>query len=318
MIKSILIENFQSLSSLSLDLGRFTVIVGESDLGKSAIFRAVHTLASNTSGTDYISFGSSICQISLILDDGTLISRVKESSSSYILKSPNEVSPKKFDKTGVDVPVEVELVLGMKPIKFGTDSISPNFHRQFDAPFLVSETSSFRARVLGSLSGIDILYRAIAESKRSEQNLNKIAKIRKEDLDSFKNKEKTFQYMEGFASTLKTAKSHLEQAEQAKKDIHAIDDFFRQMNSIEESIYSCEEQQKFDKSKLFRAASILSVADSIYETVYELVEAENTISRLTTKIQNDITEIEELKSELITLMEELNNFEVCETCKRPM
>ncbi|CAB4148314.1 hypothetical protein UFOVP967_74 [uncultured Caudovirales phage] len=317
MIKRIVIENFQSLSSLSLDLGRFTVIVGESDLGKSAIFRAVHTLASNTPGTDYISFGSSTCQISLILEDGSSVSREKESSSSYTLKVPN-TSSKKFDKTGVDVPAEVESILGMKPIKFGADSISPNFHRQFDAPFLVSETSSFRARVLGSLSGIDILYRAIAESKRCEQNITKTAKIRKEDLDSFKAKEKTFQYMEGFASSLKTTKSYLEQAEAAKKDLYAIDQFYKSMNTIESNIYDCQEQQKFDKSKLFKAASLLSLANSIYETVYELIDAENTIIRITDKIQDDIIEIGILQLELSIMTEDLDKIEVCETCKRPM
>ena len=70
MLTRIEVRNFQSLHSADIPLGWFTVITGSTGSGKSALFRAMLTLARNARGTSYISHGQASCSVTGGGDDG--------------------------------------------------------------------------------------------------------------------------------------------------------------------------------------------------------------------------------------------------------
>ena len=61
MISRIVIHNFQCHKDLDLDLGRSTVLAGNSNSGKTAVLRALYWVLYNTpSGDSYVSYLSLI------------------------------------------------------------------------------------------------------------------------------------------------------------------------------------------------------------------------------------------------------------------
>lgn len=181
MIESIKCSNFQSLRDLDLELGKFTVIVGASSSGKSALTRAIKSIASNDLGTDKITQGTRHSAISVKTDLGTVtIERDLGGSSAYkITKVGSEES--RFARLNRQVPTEVTEVLGIAPSTKELESI--NFAGQHDAPYLLKESSSNVARILGELTNVSTIFSAVREANKRAKNASSLLNLRKKDLD---------------------------------------------------------------------------------------------------------------------------------------
>ena len=181
MIESIKCSNFQSLRDLDLELGKFTVIVGASSSGKSALTRAIKSIASNDLGTDKITQGAKHCAVSVKTDLGTVtIERDLGGSSAYkITKIGSEES--RFARLNRQVPTEVTEVLGIAPSTKELESI--NFAGQHDAPYLLKESSSNVARILGELTNVSTIFSAVREANKRAKNASSLLNLRKKDLD---------------------------------------------------------------------------------------------------------------------------------------
>ena len=51
------IQNFQSIDKVAFKIEGFTVLVGRSNIGKSALIRAIHCALTGASGTDFVRHG---------------------------------------------------------------------------------------------------------------------------------------------------------------------------------------------------------------------------------------------------------------------
>lgn len=188
MIEKITVRNYQSLYSVEVKLGKFTVIYGNSDVGKSAFYRAIRGLIVTEVGDDFISVETNRTGVSIKeadFDDGTvepgfevvwLKSRGK--SSTYLLYQGGEKI--KEWRRARSLPGELEPVLRMRQVSVDGDKFYPNLRGQFDPLFLLFESSSKRARVLGSLvsnlllSGIKT---ANTERNRNEADIRAIGSL---------------------------------------------------------------------------------------------------------------------------------------------
>lgn len=181
LLDSIKVSNFQSLKDVQLDFGKFTVIVGPSSTGKSAITRAMKAVTSNALDSDNITRGTKHSAVSLRTNDTTVtIERGQGGSSVYkIAKAGSEES--RFTKLNRQVPTEVTEVLGITPSTQEVASI--NFAGQFDTPYLLKEGASSVARVLGELTNVSTIFAAVKEASRRARNASALVNIRKKDQD---------------------------------------------------------------------------------------------------------------------------------------
>jgi len=81
-----------------------------------------------------------------------------------------------FAKFGKEVPVEITRALRMPEIDFENVKVDLNFANQLEGPFLLSSTPSLKAKVLGKLSGVDVLDRAIIQTNKCLRNTSKEVK----------------------------------------------------------------------------------------------------------------------------------------------
>ncbi|WP_394913254.1 AAA family ATPase [uncultured Robinsoniella sp.] len=182
-IQEVTIEGFQShvQSTFSLSPG-LTVITGPSDAGKTAIIRALRWFAFNEpTGEAFlhtirnpdgsIKQAAEQARISVTFDDGTVITKTRRKGKTTYT---HNAYPTPWEKA--EVPPEIKETLGLVKQEYGDFETCLNFAFQLDAPFLLSETASVGAKVLGKLAGTEVVDLAISEvNKRTHQTRTEIS-----------------------------------------------------------------------------------------------------------------------------------------------
>lgn len=195
-IKKIELHNFQSHEYTEMEFDRgLNVILGNSDVGKTAILRAIKWALYNEPKGDYfIRQGEKEVSVKVTFSNGVVVERAKtQSKNSYFLvdSSGNEM---RFEGFGIDVPKEITDVTNMYkvPLDNSNNKTILNIAEQLDGPFLLNEQASLRASAIGRLIGVnyvdDALRNVVRDNKRTNQEIVELRKNRddlKEQLDEF-------------------------------------------------------------------------------------------------------------------------------------
>jgi len=193
-IKSVQIKNFQSHANSEIifaPTGQLTTIIGPSDNGKTAVFRAVRWVAYNEPrGTDFIRVGTNQAKVIVSLVNGCQVirERSRKGFNRYILRDATG-KEHVFEGFGDTVPLEIQETLGIRPVTVGDMDINLNIAEQLEGPFLGKHVSApAKAKILGKLAGteeVDIaakqLNTDLYRRRQDEKNLNiEIAGLREE------------------------------------------------------------------------------------------------------------------------------------------
>lgn len=167
MLLKAVIKNFESHKHTEIDFTEGTnVIIGESDSGKSGIFRAIYWVTTNRPlGDTFRSTWGGDTSVTLYFGEKGVvkdtIERIKTSSHNRYI-----VNGKVLSAIGTEVPEEVTEIL-----KFDMF----NIQSQFDPPFLLANTPGEASRILNKAATIDDIDLTIS-------NLNHSLFITKADL----------------------------------------------------------------------------------------------------------------------------------------
>ncbi len=168
-IAKVHIQGFQSHfdSTFTLSPG-LNVITGPSDAGKTAIIRALRWFAFNEpQGEAFIHVirdnSGEIIQaadratVAVEFDNGVEITKTRRKGKTVYTHSEY---PDAWEKA--ELPLEIKEVLGLDKQRYGDNfDTCLNFAYQLDPPFLLSETGSVGAKVLGKLAGTEVVDKAI-------------------------------------------------------------------------------------------------------------------------------------------------------------
>lgn len=128
------VKNFQSIASAKIDISGFTVLVGDSNIGKSAMARAIQ----------YSLFGWGRGFVA----EGADFSEVRLSDGNYNIqwkKGPKvnqvTINGNLYDKVGRDIPFEI-VDLGFKEIQIGTSVVNVQVADQFNPIFVLNDSGS--------------------------------------------------------------------------------------------------------------------------------------------------------------------------------
>lgn len=144
MIEKIQIQNFQRHDKLRVVFDeKITTIVGPSDVGKSAVLRAIRWVAFNRPlGDGFIRHGEKSCSVKLWVDGHRIERRKAKGENVYLLDG------KKLSAVGTEVPESVQSYLSLSP---------ENFQGQHDSPFWFSLTSGEVAKRLNSIVDLEVI-----------------------------------------------------------------------------------------------------------------------------------------------------------------
>lgn len=213
VLTSVQIRNFQSLSSVDVDLAPFTVFVGPSSSGKSAFFRAMKTLAENQRGHAFISHGEKVCAISGDFGYGkvTLTRGKTTADNSYEILLPDGKQDK-WTKMAGTTPEEISQFMQIE------SKNSINMVGQFDTPYLLSSPASEVARVLGDLTNVRVVFEAAGEANRRKKSTSGVLKTRQGDLETAQEKIESFSGLEAQVKAIESAEESLNRLQKTEAD----------------------------------------------------------------------------------------------------
>ncbi len=106
MITKFKAQNFQSLQKVELDLEKFTVVVGPSSSGKSALIRALRILAHNSNNASFVTHGRKAAIVTVEADKAQIILERGPGKSIYTLVG-DDGKEAKLTKCGTSAPEAV-------------------------------------------------------------------------------------------------------------------------------------------------------------------------------------------------------------------
>ena len=154
-IDEVVINGYQALVGVTLKLSPgINVIVGESDVGKSAVIRAMEGVVGNQRGDGFINTVTKKSSVVVKTEDGFV--QWKKPANEYI------VGGERFCKVGASVPAEVSALLNMAPLSLDKDTFrSINIVGQSGPKFLVEDKETDVAKMIGAMTRLQPVYRAM-------------------------------------------------------------------------------------------------------------------------------------------------------------
>jgi DNA repair ATPase RecN len=150
------IENFQSIGRAELEAEGLTVLCGDSDVGKSAVVRAVEACLSNKSGDHFIRRGTKECAVQMGDGEFHLLWRKQRKKGGVY-----EVDGVLYEKTGGTVP-DVLADFGFRESVFGKRRVRLQIRHQFEPLFMLHDGPSDVAEVVSSLARVGPVVQAIS------------------------------------------------------------------------------------------------------------------------------------------------------------
>jgi exonuclease SbcC len=157
MIKSMAFQNFQSHRESFLDLHPgVNVIVGASDVGKTAILRGFRWAVWNRPQSDafrsyWAVADKDYCIVEISMSTGNVVTRMKDHRNNiYLLKTPegNPDDPLEFTAFKSEIPEEIQQALNLTEI---------NLQRQFDRPYMLDNSPGEVAQHFNRVAHLDII-----------------------------------------------------------------------------------------------------------------------------------------------------------------
>ena len=200
MIKKVEIENFQSHKKTILEFVPGTnVIIGESDAGKSAIFRAINWVITNRPlGDTFRSDWGGDTRVAIYTSEGDVIERIKTASRNVYV-----INGKPITAFGSEVPEQVSEILRMD---------EANIQSQMDVPFLLAVSPGEAARLLNKAASIDDIDYTISNLRSEYQKISNNIKFNEGKLKDYEEKIKEY-------DNIPILEEKLEQLEEVEKEL---------------------------------------------------------------------------------------------------
>lgn len=305
-IRSLVVENFQSIKRAEIEFGQFTVFLGQNSCGKTASLRALRTMATNDrKAASYISFWASSLKVTAITDTAEVVYKRTATSSSYTIKLNGQTN--EYTKLQGAVPEEVSKALGIWP-----EDCELLLRDQHQGPYLLRESGSEVARIFGALTNADVLLAASREANRLKSNTSTTLKVRESDFDKYSS-----QLEQGDIRQLTKSRGQLSDVESRLNDLKSQRLKIQNLCDIVDQIQSLE--GKIETFTLFELPS----SGKLESTQSKLLDFKNLLLKITqakSEVENKSSEYLSANNDLemcgVFIQRSLDEWGMCPVCER--
>lgn len=324
-LKSLRIINIQSHEDTFIDFTNgLNIIVGESNHGKTAIYRAAKWLYLNEydgNQETFIRKNKSYAEVIATLDSGYIIGRVQGThpvkgkvNEYYVVNPSNERTTYSSVSTSVPDAVWELLGIGHYTMPGEKKPAAVNFSDQDDPPFLLKESGPNKARILNSFTGVDKLDVAIRGLTTDSRDFSKQMKHLKDQSNSLNEEIKTYDSLEEYEDSL-IKLSHLsEKADTDLKFIETLTTWLSVCKSL--TTRASKSKRALDELAIYdKSCEVLSAIDAQILEFDKLQELHKFVQRVNAQMNvasNVINGLPEEASPCI-LQEKLDELEALKT-----
>jgi exonuclease SbcC len=141
-----------------------------------------------------------------------------------------------FESFGITTPEAVQQALRIHEVQIdSTDSLNLQLAGQMDSLFLLSQTGSYRAKVLGKLSGAAYLDAAIREINKDKRQLTAEKQSKELELVDLQAQIDKLAAIEGFREQISTIEQKLASLALAEQRVSHIAELFRRVTVLKQA-----------------------------------------------------------------------------------
>lgn len=315
------VKDFQIVKSASLEfIPGLTVIQGESNNGKSALFRAIKSCIYNEPGTSNVRVGCKNYMVG-IEHKGHKVIFQKGENSLYMIDG------QQFNKVGKSQVPEVANALGIKALNINDSTEKINFWDQMEKPFLLDRNSSDLFRFIvdsGEDDNLNTTLRTMVSDKNklnTDKNLKEgSAATLKQQIDvmeqTLAGSEEKIQLCENIisfgpmTSKLLTINNIITNITNKTTEIEATDTTIKEQRAISDDIESKMNTLSYNISRKEQLAEKVSKSNELQQVINTIDEAlKNKVDFKTIAPKVDkIIKDKSILSEKLTRINELSEF----------
>jgi exonuclease SbcC len=274
-LQQLVLRDFQAHSHRVVNFGPgITTIMGPTDIGKSAILRALRWACLNDfSGDDFVRYGAKKAEVTLLVKEGGKEWEIRRTKGSG--QNTYHLNGKEYKAFGTGVPEDIERLLRLAPI---------NFQDQHDPPFWFSETAGEVSRRLNSVVDLSLMDEALGYVAGQIRRLQEKRTWHEEKLKSLEAEMVQFEGLEEKAQDFREAKALLAEWEKVQKRRQSLQSLIENLLSIQDQAAPlkrlCQEGEallkqiddwKEKKASVQRLRRLVEQAEEIHRTLREPV-----------------------------------------------
>ena len=284
MLASLTLENFQKHEFFTLDFDEFvTVLIGPSDVGKSAVIRALRWLCLNQpAGDAFITHGEDNTSVTLTFDECE-VSRQRGKVGNLYTLDGEEL--RAFGQSSV--PDKIAALLNIT---------SDNFQRQHDSPFWFTLSPGQVSKELNRVVDLDIVDTTLANIASELRKAKATLEISEERLKTASEKKAQLKWVPGFVSAVKSLEAKQIQLATVSANALKIDTMLVKWGQLV-------------SSKNNAANAIVALSD-VYNKLQSYVTTLDRLTRLTQTLQaverlRHLADLEMPETDLVEKVDEL-------------
>lgn len=286
-----------------------TAIVGATDVGKSALTRALYWALYNKparighSGTpdEFTTWGEQHCFVTVTFDDGVEITRGRRRGENYYNLQLADGKKMSFKGFGFTVPEAILDAHGMYPFIVDDKEMSLNITQQHDSIFMLDEGAGLRAKTVGKLSGAEKMDGALGVVNSWYRSSSASRKLFVEDMLTLEESIKAYDFVDDLDRVTRKIKDTLIKGESYISSRNKIENEFskylillRQQDVVGEILRCAHALDSIDVA-LLSLNSLLTKLQFIRSTVDLFSSCTKELSNLSDVIECEqaVNEIEE-------------------------
>ncbi len=229
---SVEVRNFQSIERVSFQIKDFTLLVGRSNIGKSALVRAVHCALTGAPVGEFVRHGAACARKTKNQKTCRCHVSVSLKSEGFALLWEKGDSVNRYVYNGMEYPAAERgtpefLSQNFKEIKVGEKDILLQVADQFHPIFLLDQSSTSVADVLSDMAKLDQVNLAIRMVEKDRREASSTRKVREKDLVEAKTKLASFEGLDLVIRDAHAVKEKFGEIQQSKNKLGVIDAFER-------------------------------------------------------------------------------------------
>lgn len=186
------VKGFQSAEDIKFVIDGFTAIVGRSNIGKSALVRALKCALTNAEGVSFVRHGidcartlrgAKTCKcfasVHIVTEGFDLLWEKGDSVNRYIFNKAL------YDHPGKGLP-EFLASSGLSPVKVGDDASCIQISDQFYPIFLLNKSGGIIAETISDVSKLTRVNKATKLVEKDRRDIQATKKVREADVDKIR------------------------------------------------------------------------------------------------------------------------------------
>lgn len=195
-IKELILTNFQQWKTGKISFTKgLNILVGNTESGKSTLFRAINSILTGKMPEDYIRKGTKGCEVKINFEDSTYFRRLR-SKKENIADADGLI----FERVGKDIPFEYFRKLGNTGIEFGNKELSLCSYNQFEPHFFITLSDYDKSKLIGTICGIDTVDKLVDSINKDIRSNNSNIKFLEQQIEEQKTekevKDKEFEILD--------------------------------------------------------------------------------------------------------------------------